>query len=130
MADAVATLPIYSGSGLYAWKFINISDGTGESAVLKIDVSTLVNVQGNVGTQVEIQEIVWAIQGFTSVRLLWDGTTDQVADLLCWCGAINYETIGKLRPVSLTGNTGDLLFTTAGATNGATYDITIKFKVQ
>ena len=130
MADAVATLPIYSGGGLYAWKFTNISDGTGESAVLKIDVSTLVNVQGLPGTQVEIQEIVWAIQGFSSVRLLWDGTTDQVADLLCWCGAINYETIGKLRPVNLTGNTGDLLFTTAGAVSGATYDITIKFKVQ
>ena len=41
MADTVATQTILDGDRLVIQKFTNISDGTGESAVTKIDVSTL-----------------------------------------------------------------------------------------
>jgi len=41
MADAVATQVILDGERLYIAKFTNISDGTGETGALKIDVSTL-----------------------------------------------------------------------------------------
>ena len=41
MADAVTTQVLEDGERLYIAKFTDISDGTGESAVLKIDVSTL-----------------------------------------------------------------------------------------
>ena len=39
MADAVATQTIFDGERMAIQKFTNISDGTGESKVLKVDVS-------------------------------------------------------------------------------------------
>ena len=41
MADAVATQTIQDGGQTAIFRFTNISDGTGESAVTKIDVSGL-----------------------------------------------------------------------------------------
>ena len=40
MADLVASQTILDGERLYIAKFTNISDGTGETAVVKINVST------------------------------------------------------------------------------------------
>ena len=41
MADAVTTQVLQDGERLYIAKFTNISDGTGESEVTKVDVSGL-----------------------------------------------------------------------------------------
>ena len=41
MADAVSTQVLLDGERQYIAKFTNISDGTGESKVTKIDVSAL-----------------------------------------------------------------------------------------
>ena len=41
MADAVTSQTILDGERLFIGKFTNLSDGTGETAVVKIDVSTL-----------------------------------------------------------------------------------------
>ena len=41
MADAVATQIIIDGDRNVVQKFTNVSDGTGESAVVKVDVSAL-----------------------------------------------------------------------------------------
>ena len=41
MADAVASQTILDGPKEVVMKFTNISDGTGESAVTKVDVSAL-----------------------------------------------------------------------------------------
>ena len=41
MADAVTTQVLQDGEHLYVAKFTNISDGTGESKVTKVDVSAL-----------------------------------------------------------------------------------------
>ena len=41
MADAVATQTISDGAQFATFKFTNVSDGNGESAVKKIDVSAL-----------------------------------------------------------------------------------------
>ena len=46
MADAVTTIVTNNGAKNYQARFTNISDGTGESAVIKIDKSTLVNEMG------------------------------------------------------------------------------------
>ena len=43
MADAVATQTIQDGAKTAIFRFTNVSDGTGESAVTKIDVSSLSN---------------------------------------------------------------------------------------
>ena len=41
MADAVATQTIQDNGSTAIFRFTNVSDGTGESAVTKIDVSAL-----------------------------------------------------------------------------------------
>ena len=44
MADAVTSQTIVDGEKTVVQKFTNISDGTGESAVVKVDVSALAEV--------------------------------------------------------------------------------------
>jgi hypothetical protein len=43
MADAVTSQTIQDGEKTAIVKFTNVSDGTGESAVKKVDVSALAN---------------------------------------------------------------------------------------
>ena len=60
MADTVATQTIIDGSKTAVLKFTNISDGTGESAVTKVDVSALSNNSLNQAcTGASIQKIWW-----------------------------------------------------------------------
>lgn len=132
MADVVGTFPIYTGRGLYCWKFTSISDGAGETNVIKIDVSTLTNTVGGVGTKINIQEVAWSIQGFAYVQLSFDYGTDVTAALLTGNGGINYEKVGReiVSAASATGGTGDLLLSTGVAAANATYDITVVFRVD
>ena len=76
MADAVATQTIQDGSRSAVFKFTNVSDGTGESAVVKIDVSTLSAdpVTGKACTSVEIEKIWYSTIGM-GVQILFDATT-------------------------------------------------------
>lgn len=124
MADTVTTAVLANGPRQYAVRLTNISDGTGESNVIKVDLSTLQLANGNAPTYSGVKEIQWAVQGFTSVRLSWDRTTDVQIDLLAGNGYRDYATIGPLVDNG-TGGTGDVLLTTAGAVSGATYDITL-----
>lgn len=128
MADTVDTLVIFNQAPSYVARFTNISDGTGEAAVIKVDKSTLVGLLKAEPAKLCIKEVQWSIQGFTSVRILWDHTTDDEACVLAaGNGYFNYTlggNAGLVDPGS-TGGTGDVLITTAGAVSGATYDITL-----
>jgi hypothetical protein len=131
MADTVDNKVVFKGTRKYAVRLTNISDGTGESAVVKVDVSTLVGPDGSAPTYTVIEEIQYAIQGFTSVRLLWDATTDdEIAVLPSGSGYLNYREIGGLNDPKSSGTVGDVLLTTAGAVSGATYDITIVLRLK
>ena len=126
MADTVNTQVIASGPRYYIARFANISDGTGESLVTKVDISTLTMENGQVPTRTSVKEIQWTIQGFTSIRLYWDHTTDDLMDVLAaGNGYIEYGALGMLSDPASSGGTGDVLLTTAGAISGATYDITL-----
>ena len=59
MADAVATQTIQDGAKTAIFRFTNVSDGTGESAVTKIDVSALSNdpMTNNACSSVGIENI-------------------------------------------------------------------------
>jgi hypothetical protein len=79
MADAVTSQTILDGERLFIGKFTNISDGTGESGVVKIDVSALnANASGLACNGIKINKI-WAQTIGMSIDILWDATTD----LLC-----------------------------------------------
>ena len=58
MVDAVATQTIQDGQKMVVQKFTNVSDGTGEDAVVKVDVSTLsANARGDACTGVTLSLI-------------------------------------------------------------------------
>lgn len=125
MADAVSSNVIADGRRNYKIKLTNISDGTGESAVSKIDISTLVGPDGtNAPSYFAVHSIEYDVQGFTSVVLYFDATADDELAILSGQGFFNYDGALFNDPQS-TGTTGDIKLTTNGATSGATYDITL-----
>lgn len=133
MADAV-TITTYDSSREVTVHLTNISDGTGESAVLKIDRSAL-NIGGRAVQRFVLREARWAVQGFTSVRILWDHTTDDVAMVMAGSGYETFDAFGGKKDPNtsadaVTGAIGDVLLTTAGAVSGATYDITMRFSKE
>lgn len=127
MVDTV-TSSLYDGGTEIIVHITNISDGTGESSVVKVDRSALAN--GSVIKKLNLQEIRWNIQGFTSVRLYWDHTADNTIMVLSGNG-YEYFKHALVDPNTsadvVTAAIGDVLLTTAGAIAGATYDITMTF---
>lgn len=109
----------------------NISDGTGEALVKKLDMTTISAINpanGQVGQPVscDIDWVRWAVQGFSSVRLYWDHTTDDLALVLSGNGYEDFDDgRGPLLDPRSAGGDGSLLLSTAGALAGATYDITL-----
>lgn len=136
MADAVTARVIEDTRTHYVVHLTNISDGTGEAAVVKADKSAIaVAADKGEAASLDIEQVRWSIQGFTSVRLLWDHTTDDVAMVLAGSGYEDFRGLdggvkGKMQTSGLkdprsAGGTGDLLVTTNGGASGATYDITV-----
>ena len=124
MADAVDTINVSLGPHRIVKRFTNISDGTGEADVVKFDASATVGpVNGFAPVSFTVEEVFWNIQGFTSVRIEWDANTDDECLVLSGSGYLNLTEVGGLKDPRSTGFTGDVLFTTAGATSGATYTI-------
>jgi len=126
MADAVASQTIVDGPTHVAIKFTNISDGTGESAVTKVDVSAL-EADSRTGlscTDVNIERIWWQCIGM-KVRILFDADTDVMAIELGenQSGDHDYSKFGGLVNNAGTGKTGDVNFTTVGASSGDTYTV-------
>ncbi len=128
MADAVTSQTILDGERLFIGKFTNISDGTGETAVVKIDVSALnPNAAGQACNGVKINKI-WAQTQGMAVDILWDAT----ADVLCETIPENqfylmdYSSFGGFPNNAGAGKTGDVSFTTVGAAAGDRYTITLE----
>lgn len=128
MADAVTSQTILDGERLFIAKFTNISDGTGEAAVTKIDVSTLnPNAAGNACNGVKINK-VWAQTQGMSVDILWDATTDLICETIPenQFYLMDYSSFGGLPNNAGTGKNGDVLFTTVGAASGDRYTIILE----
>lgn len=131
MVDTVNTDYIFKGTRRVAVKMTNVSDGTGESAVAKVDLSTLVGPNGSAPTKTVVERIEGMVQGFTSVRLFWDHTTDdELAVLGTGYTFFDWTDVGGFTDPASTGGTGDIVLTTAGAAAGATYDITIWVRLK
>jgi hypothetical protein len=128
MADAVTSQTILDGERLFIGKFTNISDSTGETGVVKIDVSALnPNSFGLACTSVKINKI-WAQTQGMSVDILWDASTDLICETIPenQFYFMDYSSFGGFPNNAGAGKTGDVLFTTTGAAAGDRYTITIE----
>lgn len=120
MADAVTSQTLVDGPRNVVMKFTNISDGTGESAVLKVDVSGLAGAP----TAVRIDRIIAHTSGM-SVNILWDATTDVTCFVIGQDASVDMDLtkFGGLKNNAGAGVTGDIRFTTVGHTSGDVYSI-------
>ena len=136
MADAVTTRTIYEDHKQIVVHLTSVSDGTGESAVVKVDKSAITTAVGGAEpTALDIERVDYAIQTFAKVTILWDHTTDDTALILAGTGFKDFtglqngilcdtvRTAGLQDPGS-SGGAGDILLTSP-ATSGGTYDITL-----
>ncbi len=128
MADAVTSQTILDGERLFIGKFTNISDGTGETAVTKIDVSTLnPNAAGLACNGVKINKI-WAQTYGMGVDVIWDAVTDVICETIPenQFYLMDYSSFGGLPNNAGAGVTGDVAFTTVGAAAGDRYTIILE----
>jgi Ethanolamine utilization protein EutJ (predicted chaperonin) len=128
MADAVTTQTLMDGERLVVMKFTNISDGTGETAVTKVNVSTLLpNGNGKACTGVIVNKITSVCHGM-EVRMYWDASTD-VPFFLATINT-NYENdfskIGGITNNAGAGKNGNIVFSTSDQTNGDTYTVVLE----
>lgn len=129
MADTVDSLVVFSGSKRRVVRFFNTSDGTGESAVVKVDKSALTGPDGTEPTKLVVERIEYDISGMT-VRLHWDHTTDDEIAVISGAGYLDWREAGGLVDPATAGDTGDILFTTNGHTLGDTYNITLWLRLK
>ena len=132
MADAVTSQTLVDGPRTTVMAFTNVSDGTGESAVTKVDASALSSMGGPGGaatsTDLKISQIWWSIDGI-NVDILWNASSNVLALSVGGnngAGHLDCRSFGGLQNNAGGGVNGDVLFTTRNHTSGDTYSIIIE----
>ena len=128
MADAVTATTVEDGPKIAVIYCTNTSDGTGEAAVTKVDVSALSSLQdGTACSGVRIEKIVFSNVGM-GVKVLWNASTNVIAAELPadYSDTLDYSDMSGLPNVAASsGKTGDIKFTTVGHSSGYTYSIVL-----
>ena len=135
MADVVTSQTIVDTAGTKTvMKFTNMSDGSGETLVTKMDASALTFMTEDATKT--IAKIWWAINttnGKSGIELLWAGTTNSTIGFFSGTGYHDYFTSGNSIPnnATLTTNTspaGDVLISTKGFVAGDNYTIILEVR--
>jgi hypothetical protein len=128
MVDAVTSQTLVDNQTTAVMLFTNISDGTGESLVTKVNVANLApNALGQACTGVSVQKLHTSCHGM-EFRLLWDATTD----VFFFGSAQNnqysfdFANFGGMRNNASTGKTGNILLSTSDQTAGDTYTLILE----
>ena len=130
MADIVTTQTIADTSGVkFVAKLTNLSDGSGETLVKKIDASelTFMSEDGNRS----IARVYYSINTSdrkSGVEILWDGATNATALFLSGQGFMDFRTDGNSIPNNATTPTGDVLLSTKNFASGDNYTIIVEFR--
>ena len=125
----ISTQIIEDGPRYCVIKCINDA-GDAETAALKVDVSTLSGIGGKAPTSVRIEEIWFDLSGM-QVQILWDATTDLTAWVLSpGHDDHDFAVFGGLTNNAGAGKTGDVLFTTIGASALDSYSIVMRLIKQ
>ena len=133
MADAVTSQTLSDGDRIAVVKFTNISDGTGESSVAKVDVSALAASNAGLTPALATIEQIWYDVGGMRVALEWNATTNVVAAVLGGSAAagpgsgyMDFRSFGGLKNTLASGYDGDIDLTTSGHTNLDHYTIVLE----
>ena len=139
MADVVTSQTIVDTIGVKTvMKFTNISDGSGETLVTKMDASAL-NFMSEDANRV-LAKIYWSVNttnGKSGVELLWAGSGTSSANatigFFSGTGFHDYFVAGNSIPnnATLTANTspaGDILLSTKGFVSGDNYTIILEVR--
>ena len=136
MADAVTSQTLSDGDRTAVMKFTNISDGSGESSVAKVDVSAL-TANSHTGAEcarVHITQVWYSISGMR-IDLEWAADTNVKALILGagvalepTNGHFDFRSFGGIKNNAGSGITGDIDFTTSGHTNLDHYTIILEMR--
>ena len=130
MADTITTQTIADTSGVkFVAKLTNLSDGTGETLVKKVDASelTFMTEDGNR----KISKLWFSVNTAnpkSAVELIWDGVTNGTAIFLNGQGHFDLRPSGDEIPNNATTPTGDVLLSTKNFASGDNYTIIVEFR--
>ena len=134
MADAVTSQTLSDGDRTAVMKFTNISDGSGESSVAKVDVSAL-TANSHTGAEcarVHITQVWYAISGMR-VDLEWNASSNVKALILGagitlepTNGHFDFRSFGGLKNTEASGVSGDVALTTLHHTSNDAYTIVLE----
>ena len=135
MADAVPSQTLSDGDRLAVVKFTNISDGTGESSVEKVDISGFAtNMHGETPARATIEQI-WYDVGGMRVALEWNATTNVVAAVVGGSAAagnvsghMDFRSFGGIKNTLASGYNGDIDLTTHGHTAHDHYTVVLQLR--
>ena len=134
MADAVTRQTLSDGDRTAVMKFTNISDGSGESSVKKVDVSTLTDNShtGAECARVHITQVWYAISGMR-VDLEWNASSNVKALILGGgvtleptMGHFDFRSFGGIKNNAGGGIDGDIDLTTLHHTSNDAYTIILE----
>jgi len=128
MADAVATQILFDGERTAIMKFTNISDGTGETKVTKVDVSALNPSSFDKACDGVTITKIHAMTHGMEVDMYWDATTDVLIASIPQNNmySMDLTQFGGLWNNAGAGKNGDVLFSTRDASTGDTYTIILE----
>lgn len=132
MADVVTSQILENGPRHLTMKFTSVSDGVGETNVVKVDATATgpggVVVQGQTQyplTHLKVQEIDYDVKSM-GLRIQWTGTPNVDMEVLGGFGVKSYRRSGPLQNPKATGATGSISFTTVNANLNASYTVVLK----
>ena len=133
MADAVTSQTLADGDKIAVIKITNISDGTGEASVKKVDVSALnANSNGDACTRVSINQVWYDIGGLRTA-LEFDASSNVVGLVLggsaaagTTMGYMDFRSFSGIKNNAGSGITGDIDLTTHGHTAHDHYTIILE----
>ena len=116
-------------------KLTNISDGTGESSVAKVDISGFAtNMHGETPARATIEQI-WYDVGGMRVALEWNATTNVVAAVLGGSAAagnvsghMDFRSFGGIKNTEASGVDGNIDLTTHGHTAHDHYTVVLQLR--
>lgn len=133
MADLVTVQTLLNGPRHLVMRFTSVSDGTGESGVIKVNATTAngVVVQGQTiypGTNLKVTRCRYNVYSM-GLRIQWVASSNEDMLVLNGYDDLDFRDIGAIQnPGStvLSGATGSIAFTTIGANLNATYSVILE----